>query len=618
MNIYILDRLSYRIFGKYVTAKRGEYAELSKKLLQARINVPFDIYVSRAYFLSILFSLPLGLLLYFLLGEVFTSFFGSVLFLMIPLFAFFSGFSIYKLLLLYPSFEAKLRGRKIDIVLPHAIALMHALSRGSNDIISFFEVISKNKAIYGEVSKEIRSIPIDTEILNIDLRTALKNSAANSPSESFKNFLESLSTIITCGGNLVAFFLTKSEQYRLKALDENKAFMDTLGLFSEIYVTGFAAGPLFIIVLLVVLGLVGGTKYVLLLGIIYLFIPGGSILFILFLSSITEGTGSNCPAGNEDGYREKTRNPVIQKAELRMKIYDLLKNPIKNLIELPERVLYITIPAGLIFFAAATYNNYGLEFNELVYKVDDFLIFTVFIILFPYMLLVEAHFRRIKKISDNFPDLLNRLANLHESGLTLISSIKRLGTSNLGILNNEVARMNTDIELSGSIVDAFRNFGERVNTVSVKRVVLLIENASRITGNIKENLVIAATDANSLKSLEEERKRFTQMHIIILYITFFVFLYVIYSLVTQFLPEVPGVSSNAVQEIVGEGIAFSGIDKQLYVRLFFHASILEGFFSGLVAGQIGENDARLGLKHSVVMIMSAYLLFMFIPNNFTG
>lgn len=228
------------------------------------------------------------------------------------------------------------------------------------------------------------------------------------------------------------------------------------------------------------------------------------------------------------------------------------------------------------------------------------------------MLLVEAHFRRMEKISSNFPEFLNRLANLHESGLTLIASIKRLKTSNLGILNREIARMNTDIELSGSLVEAFRNFGNRVNTVSVKRVVLLIEHASKITGNIKDNLVIASIDAQSAKSLEDERKRFTQMHVIILYITFFVFLYVIYSLVTQFLPQVPEVSGNAVEEIIGEGIAFSGIDKPLYVRLFFHASLLEGFFSGLVAGQISENDARLGLKHSLVMMMSAYLLFMFI------
>lgn len=375
MNKYILDRLPHQIFGKYVSTKRSEYPELSKNLMQARINVPFDIYVSRAYFLSILFSLPLGLLFYFILGEDFTPLFGSFFLLIIPLFALISGFSVFHLLILYPSFEAKLRGRKIDIVMPHAIALMHALSRGSNDIIGFFDIISKNKKVYGEVSTEVSTIMIDTEILNIDIKTALKKSAIDSPSESFKNFLESLSTIIGSGGNLVTFFLNKADQYKVKAIEENKAFMDTLGLFSEIYVTGFAAGPLFIIVLLVVLGLIGGTKYLLLLIIIYLFIPGGSILFILFLSSITEGTGANFQIPNTMSSSEKSKDPTIKKAAKRLEIYEFLKNPLKKLIEVPERSLYISIPLGMIFFISMTYNYYALEFNDIIYVIDDFLFF---------------------------------------------------------------------------------------------------------------------------------------------------------------------------------------------------------------------------------------------------
>ncbi len=610
MGIGKLDRISYRIFGDRVESRSWEYIKLQRELVQARICAPFEVYVSRAYFLSILLSLPAAVFVYLIMLESFRLLPGMSSFLVIPLLSILFGFMVYSIMLACPSIIANLRGRKIDIVLPHAVALMHALSRGGSDIIRFFEIIGSNKKIYGEVSEEVKDALVDVRILNLDIKTALKNSAANTPSESFKNFLESLSTIITGGGNLVAFFLTKSEQYRIKALDENKAFLENLGLLSEIYVTGFAAGPLFIIVLLVVLGLMGGTEYFLLLIIVYLLIPGGSLLFVILLASLTEGTGSGFIRIEDTSRSEEAL--LIQKGRIRMQLYEFLSHPLKKLIEVPEKVLYFSVPPALVFFVFNTYNYYSLEFNEMIYRCDDYIIFTVLIALIPYSLFVEAHSRRISQISRNFPEFLNRLVSLHESGLTLAASIKRLGSSRLGILTSEINKMNIDIEFEGSIARAFRNFGNRINTVAVQSTVVLVENAVRMTGNIKDTLAIAAADATTARSMEEERIRSTKMHVYILYMAFFVFLYVIYSLVAGFLPQIPEVQADAVSELVGEGIAFSGIDKPLYVRLFFHASVLEGFFAGLVAGQIGEGDARLGLKHSIVMTAIAYMLFMFI------
>jgi flagellar protein FlaJ len=99
------------------------------------------------------------------------------------------------------------------------------------------------------------------------------------------------------------------------------------------------------------------------------------------------------------------------------------------------------------------------------------------------------------------------------------------------------------------------------------------------------------------------------MYVLILYIAFFVFLYVVWSLVTGFFPQMPEASSGEITEIAGKGISFSGFDKALYIRLFFHAAVLEGFFSGLVGGILGEGDVRLGLKHGLVMVTIAYIIY---------
>ncbi len=611
MNHYKFDRISYKIFGKWIEKRSGVYVDLSHKLIQAHAGVPYEVYVSRTYLISILLSLPCGLLVYFLLYDLF-GFLGDFSLLVVPLLSIFCGFGVYSIIMAYPYYIAKIRGNSLDIVLPHAVALMHAMSRGSSDITGFFKIISNNKKIYGEISIEVRGVLIDTSILNHDLNTALKNAARDSPSESFKNFLESLSTILTGGGNLVAYFLTKSEQYRLKALNANKAFMENLAVMAEMYVTGVAVGPLFIIVLLVVLGLIGGAKYyIFLLMIVYLFIPAGGIFFILILSSMSEGITSKF-VKLSDKSSPKTEYPSIIKGMTRERIYSFLKNPLKEFIEFPEKILYISVPIGLLFFIIITFGYYSLDFEQLIYMIDDYLIFTFIIVFLPYVVFVEAHFRRINKISSNFPEFLSRLVSLHESGLTLTASIKRLRTSNLGIMNEEVRKLITDIELGDGITGAFRSLGNHVNTITVQRAVVLIENALKVTGNVKDTLVIAASDAITAKSMEEERSQSIKMYVLILYIAFFVFLYVSWSLVTGFFPQLPEAQPGDIVEIAGEGISFSGFDKQLYIRLFFHAAILEALFSGLVAGKLGEGNAKLGLKHGLVMMSIAYVVFMFL------
>lgn len=608
MDLYKFDRISYGIFGKWIEKRSGAYVELSHKLIQAHVGVPYEIYVSRTYLISILLSLPLGILVYLLLYDMF-GFMGDFSLLIVPLLSVFCGFAVYSLMMAYPYYIANVRGNSLDIVLPHAVALMHAMSRGSSDITGFFKIISNNKKIYGEVSNEVRGVLIDTSILNNDLNTALRNAARNSPSESFKNFLDSLSTIITGGGNLVAYFLTKSEQYRLKALNANKAFMENLAVMAEMYVTGVAVGPLFIIVLLVVLGLIGGDKYyIFLLMMVYLFIPAGGIFFLLILSSMTDGTTSKF-VKISDNYHPETEYQSIIKGMTRQRIYLFLKNHLKEFIEYPEKILYISVPIGLFFFIVTTFGYYSLEFDQLIYMIDDYLVFTAVIILLPYVVFVEVHFRRINQISSNFPEFLSRLVSLHESGLTLTASIKRLRTSNLGIMNEEVRKLITDIELGDGISAAFRNLGNRVNTITVQRAVVLIENALKMTGNVKDTLVIAASDAVTAKSMEEERSQSIKMYVLILYIAFFVFLYVSWSLVTGFFPQLPETQPGDVVEIAGEGISFAGFDKPLYIRLFFHAAILEALFSGLVAGQLGEGNAKLGLKHGLIMISIAYVVF---------
>jgi len=46
-----------------------------------------------------------------------------------------------------------------------------------------------------------------------------------------------------------------------------------------------------------------------------------------------------------------------------------------------------------------------------------------------------------------------------------------------------------------------------------------------------------------------------------------------------------------------------------YVSLFFYVLIIQGICSGLIAGQLGENSAVAGAKHSIIMVSVAVFIF---------
>lgn len=56
----------------------------------------------------------------------------------------------------------------------------------------------------------------------------------------------------------------------------------------------------------------------------------------------------------------------------------------------------------------------------------------------------------------------------------------------------------------------------------------------------------------------------------------------------------------------------SDIPIEKYRMVFFHAGVIQAFCSGLVAGQMGEDDVLSGLKYAIVMTFIAVVVFLFI------
>jgi flagellar protein FlaJ len=105
-------------------------------------------------------------------------------------------------------------------------------------------------------------------------------------------------------------------------------------------------------------------------------------------------------------------------------------------------------------------------------------------------------------------------------------------------------------------------------------------------------------------------------YLLVIYLSFFVFLGIIVALTVSFIPAIEDAASASVldSDSISVGI-FSGlrdVQTEGYRLIFFHISVVQAVCSGLVAGQLGEGSVYDGLKHALVLLVVAYVLFTFL------
>ncbi len=633
-----LKRLPFVLLGEKIKAQTEKFHDLRTAMRQARIPMSYEMYISNALFYSVIAGL-LGAFFGLLMAYVVVSVVGLperlthltfspstewmlkyrnisvTLFIIIFLMALFGGIT-YVLFLIYPSFRAGERKGSIEKNLPFAVTFMYALSRGGMNVIEILRSISKCTDTYDETAREIDVVLRDMDYFGIDLRTALHNICEITPSEKFRDLMYNLLTVIDSGGNISAYFRDKSEQYLNRAKVEQKGFLETLGLIAESYVTAFVAGPLFIIILGVMMSVMGSGSNVMLYAIIYAVIPIGSMMFVVMVNIITPGNTGEAPLLPTESYvgqinvpetQEKTLFENFIKSRDSLKIKKMLADPLKPLKEKPEYSLAISMPIALIYLVISIMS--GLKTRNFIDYIDDKIVFAVFIIILPLMFFHEYKKRWEDKIQAQIPDFLKKLASTNETGMTLRESIRIMTQSDMG-MGREIKKIWNDIEWGLSINESLRRFANRVRTHIVARSVTLLTKANESSGDIGEVLSVAARDAAAEQELKNERRVSMFIYIIIIYISFLVFIGIIYVISSTFLEEM--VKAGEKVTTSGQRAVPLSLNREAlgaYNRLFFHGALIQGFCSGLIAGVMGEGSVLSGLKHSVIMVTIAYLLF---------
>jgi flagellar protein FlaJ len=185
-----------------------------------------------------------------------------------------------------PGSKAKARGKKIDRNLPYAANFINTMSVAGISPAEIFEALS-NVDLYGEIQKEAQKITTEINMMGLDTITALKNAIRISPSEKFKEFIQGILSTIQSGSELETYFERCVEKYMARDLVERKKNLESLAIMAESFVVTVIAFPLFLVIIISIMGLTssGGIDYTLLLLIAFMVLPLAYFGFYVMMSS---------------------------------------------------------------------------------------------------------------------------------------------------------------------------------------------------------------------------------------------------------------------------------------------------------------------------------------------
>jgi flagellar protein FlaJ len=247
--------LAWRTMGRYAKTKTNQLQSLDDTLQRSHMKIRPEEYLAYVLMATIVMAI-VGIVIAVVVGMVLFSFMGvsMILRIMVALLAIvLLPVMTYFMLLGSPASKAKGRGRDIDKRIAAAMSFISAMASADVNIDVIFKELSRQK-VYGEISSEAAWITRDTELLGSDILTAIKRAARRSPSAKFQDFV----TTSTSGGQLKPYFLLKAEEYQKENKLALKSQMETLGMLAESFVTVVVAFPLFLVLIMAIMAIVGG------------------------------------------------------------------------------------------------------------------------------------------------------------------------------------------------------------------------------------------------------------------------------------------------------------------------------------------------------------------------
>lgn len=506
------------------------------------------------------------------------------------------------------------RRRAIDRTMPSAITFLYALTDGGTDVLEAIRALG-DEPVYGDTATEFDAIVREMDLFGNDLHTAIDNTRDLTPSESLTQFLDGLLGVLESGGDVSDFLDAEVDKQVELALESQERFVDRLGLLGELFVASFVAGPLFLIVTLLVIGVVGGDVLLELGLVVYVVLPLGAALFFLFVDLLVgpARTATTSPSHGWDRPREPddledpSRLQAYRQHKRRTRLLEPVTTVATAVRERPVRGFALTVPVALATVAGLVLGGVVEPTVEAVLErpvrttaalaVGPGLLATL-----PVAAVYERGRRRERELVDRVPDVLDLLANANRMGVALTDGLRLVSTSITGPLGTELAAAKNDVRWNHDPAAAFRRLAGRLPVPRIAPTLTIVAEGSRVSTDLEEVLEIAAEELRIQARLESARRREVGPYLAIVFVGSLVYLLVIVVLTASFLDPIGEAATPDVGAVAGAPTQLA-VDVEAYRVLFYHSALIQGATAGLLGGKLAEGHLLGGLKYAIALVV---------------
>jgi len=281
-----LSRLAYKIFGPMLDSVFGDSPSMRMNIRKANFRITVGEYFSYAFLITLLITPIMVICVALFMVAIGKDFLVAVIFtfFLTPLF-------MIVFFYIYPSYLSDARKRAIDSKLPFAVPYMAAMAGAGVPPDAVFNSLARSD-LYGEIAEEAKNITRDSVFFGKDIVTVLHDYTKLTPSRRFSELLMGITTTIRSGGDLKMYLHNEAENMMVEYRQIMKDFAENLGLFAESYITIPVFGTIFMVIVMSVMTMMGGGSIGplqmtdMMIIVVYMGIPGTSVLFLLLIDSI--------------------------------------------------------------------------------------------------------------------------------------------------------------------------------------------------------------------------------------------------------------------------------------------------------------------------------------------
>ena len=269
-----------------------------------------------------------------------------------------------------------------------------------------------------------------------------------------------------------------------------------------------------------------------------------------------------------------------------------------GIFTLASQVLAMIAMIYIIFIILFALVSIILSLDLLISIALSILIPTIAFILILFIKIEQ----RAEEIENSIPDFLRQLSSMLKVGLSLENALIDMSNHGKGPLYDELRRVVVEIRMGKSLDESFNNMALRLNSKDLERSFKIILNAHKSGGSLSDIILDVSDDLRAMLVLKRERKASVMMSVM--------FLILASTIAAPFALGMVGVYSSFMINL-GKGGAIcevAPIAAEIY--LVIH-SICAGFLIALIM----YGDLKKGIRYSIPIVSSAFLVF-YLINNF--